>query len=102
MLTGTDRPFDQKRLRRATWLALVSLAWLQLSLASHQFQHVAAYFADSCDVCVQLDRTDDGPVGQSVLAAAQIGAAEPVGLSPTTIIRQSVPRHFDSRAPPHI
>ena len=102
MLTGTDRPFDHKRLRRATWLALISLAWLQLSIASHPFQHVAAYFADSCDVCAQLDRADDGPVGQSVPAAAQIGAVALVGRSPTTIIRQSVPRHFDSRAPPHL
>jgi hypothetical protein len=54
-------------MRGAAWLALVSLAWLQLTLASHQFDHVAEYFADSCHVCFQLDRIDDAVVDVAVL-----------------------------------
>ena len=102
MLNKIKNPFDQKRLRRASWLALLSLAWLQLTLASHQFDHVATYFADSCNVCIQLDRIDDSVAGQPAVAVSPLGnAAEPEVLMPRGPSRSFV-RHFQSRAPPLI
>lgn len=58
MLRRQQKQIPQGWLRRGSLLALVSLAWMQLALAGHQFEHSATY-AESCDVCVQLDRLDD-------------------------------------------
>jgi hypothetical protein len=102
MLQKSDNSFDRRWLRRTTWLALVSLAWLQVTLASHQLQHVAVSFADTCDVCVQLDRTDDVAAGQPAPVATTSDAAAPEGHLPTAAVRPKTPRHFDSRAPPHL
>ena len=102
MLYKNNNPFDQKTLRRASWLALLSLAWLQLTLASHQFNHVAAYFADSCHVCVQLDRIDDAVAEQP----ASVDGAPENADAPRQVARhltaRPVVRHFHSRAPPLI
>ena len=102
MLKNNDKWSIRNPVRGATWLALVSLAWLQLTLASHQFDHVAEYFADTCHVCVQLDRTDDVAVGQTAQVATTSDAAAPEGHLPTAAVRPKTPRHFDSRAPPHL
>lgn len=87
--------------RRLPWFALVPIALLQLTIAVHQFDHVADYIEGACDVCVQLDRVD--------AAVDNSAAASPL---PTTDFRKSVApvisvprvlvRNFDSRAPPQI
>lgn len=99
MPNNNNSPFDERRLRRAAWLGLVSLAWLQLTLASHQFDHVA-YLADTCHVCVQLDRIDDAAVDQSEPLPGPFGRHVET-LRPTPAVASTVSfRHFDSRAPP--
>jgi hypothetical protein len=88
------------RLRKASWLALLSLAWLQVSLASHQFDHVAAYPADTCHVCVQLDRIDDVVVDQADSHAVPFGRYAEPRRSPAVVVATALVRHFESRAPP--
>jgi hypothetical protein len=93
---------DIRRLRKASWLALVSLAWLQLAVASHQFDHVAGYLDDSCHVCVQLDRTDDAGVDHAAAITAEVVPA----IRPVYFDDDLAPRTFQrpyySRAPPRI
>ena len=102
MLDNKNRRSDRSRIRGATWLALVSLAWLQLTLTSHQFDHVAEYFADSCHVCVQLDRTDDLTADLQVVPAsspfADAGPSATVTASPGPAIVTG----YSSRAPPQL
>lgn len=108
-LTQGREPVLKKRLdqvapvwqRRASWLALVSLAWMQLAFAGHQFEHSAAY-ADSCDACVQLDRLDD-VVAESLDAPGALRPvtreAMPWSAAPVGIL---VVPAFNPRAPPVI
>ena len=39
-------------------LVLAALAWAQISIAAHQFDHHADDAHASCVICVQLDRDD--------------------------------------------
>ena len=73
---------------------------MQASLATHQFDHAAASLEDTCEICVQLDRSDDAVAKHHdpVDPLAIPGAARPTtrpGFEPA-----SIARHFDSRAPP--
>jgi hypothetical protein len=87
--------------RRASWLALVSLAWMQLAFAGHQFEHSATY-ADSCDACVQLDRLDDvaaqPPVALDFLRPDERDAI-PRFETPADVVSVKA---FNPRAPPVI
>ena len=40
-------------------LLVVLLAWSQVSLAAHQFEHSIDDVAESCNVCLQFERYDD-------------------------------------------
>jgi hypothetical protein len=85
--------------KAAAWTALLAIGWLQLSIAVHQFDHVAEYVEDSCDVCIQLDRVD------AVVGPAADGPQLPeFGLSDFDTTALSIGRDtirgFDSRAPP--
>jgi len=87
--------------RRASWLAVVPIALLQLTIAVHQFDHVADYVEGSCHVCVQLDRFDaavDHPVEITSLPSIGILKSDAPAVS---AVRVPV-RNFDSRAPPQI
>jgi hypothetical protein len=97
-----NRLFDERGLRRASWLALLSLAWLQLALVTHQFEHVAAYRADACHVCVQLDRIHDAVVDQPGSLPGSPGGHVETRRPAATVATTIFVRHFDSRAPPAI
>ena len=91
-----------RRVHRATWLSLLTLAWLQLTMASHQYDHVADYFSDSCHVCAQLDRVNEvvhDHVSQALAfdMSAVLPAFDSRGVTPQTLDRQ-----FDARAPPRL
>ncbi len=102
MLTKNCNPASPECLRRATWLPLLAIAWLQLTLASHQFDHVADYFADTCRVCVHLDRVDNSIIDQlQALSVAPTPAQTPE--TPLRGILSQTPRAaFNSRAPPQL
>ena len=87
--------------RRAAWFALLPIALLQLTVAVHQFDHVAESVDDSCYVCVQLDRLDaavDQPAEPAPLASLDSLRADSLSISE----RRNDFRNFDSRAPPRI
>lgn len=84
--------------RHAGWVALLPIAWLQLTIAVHQFDH-AGYIDDYCHVCVQLDRIDaavDHAPERAPLPSLDVVA---VAVPSITLNRDAV-LHFDSRAPP--
>ena len=89
----------RKWLPRASWLALLSLAWMQLAIAGHQFEH-SAHYADVCEFCVQVDRLDN------VVAAlpATLVIPRPAGHPGISLAEVSVPHLeiscFNPRAPP--
>ena len=84
---------------RLIYFVLLSLAWLQLSYASHQFEHAASESADSCAVCSHFDRLEHA-VAPDIAAPqlAQTGpllVPRPIGSADTRF-----ERHYFSRAPP--
>ena len=91
-----------ERPRGAYWVALVALAWLQVSLASHQFDHAAGDFAESCHACVQLDRLDDVVADTHVAAQLLL----PVDIDRQPCLHEFVGTRFadgfDARGPPQI
>lgn len=86
----------------AVWFALLSVAWLQFSIAAHQFDHAAGTADAPCDVCVQLERTDDfisdGPAVPHSLASSDSLYVELAG----TEVAQNSITGFNPRAPPFI
>lgn len=95
MLNLTGRPI-------AVWVGLLSIAWLQLAFAVHQFDHVADYVGETCQVCVQLDRVDDVTVDHA-LPAADIHATIAVAIpSSDGLATHGIVRGFNPRAPPFI
>ena len=99
MLRQEKQQFAPKLLRQASWRALFSLAWMQLALAGHQFEHSPTY-SDSCDICVQFDRLDD-------VVADSVGAGHATCKVSAEPLREqaaneatAAPNSFDARAPP--
>jgi hypothetical protein len=87
--------------RRASLLALLPVALLQLTVAIHQFDHVAEYIEGACHVCVQLDRVDaavDHPAEKTPQLSTGFFEVE----APPILIARGSVRNFDSRAPPFI
>lgn len=87
--------------QRASWLALVSLAWMQLAFASHQLEHSAAY-TDVCDACVQLERLDDIVVGDAPAAEVSGNPHQMLLDQSAAPLVASVVAGFSARAPPAI
>ena len=49
-------------------LVLAALAWAQISIAAHQFEHHADDSHATCVICVQLDRDDVPPASSAPLS----------------------------------
>ena len=95
-----DILFARKRVRASAWLTLLSLALVQLSLASHQFDHAATELVDHCEVCVQLERLDDAASGHVLPGLAALPGPEmelPAPDSHTPAVEAGA---YRSRAPP--
>lgn len=87
-------------MRQGVWLALVALAFLQLSIAGHQFDHSVTSVGDTCELCVQFDRLDDVVVEHAPLALlGHNDRAGGVDVSSGPVYA-SVIRRYASRAPP--
>jgi hypothetical protein len=95
-LANPGRPYG------AVWFALLSVAWLQFSIAAHQFDHAAGTADAPCDVCVQLERTDDfvsdGPAVVLLLASSD-SLFEKFA---STEVAENAIAGFSPRAPPFI
>ena len=102
MLTGKNNNLVYSRLRQtAAWTALLAIAWLQLSIAVHQFDHVADYVDDTCHVCIQLDRVD-AVVGHAPDGLQVPDFSLPDFDAPGLFARRAAFQGFKSRAPPRI
>ena len=93
---------NPRQRRLALWLALLPVAWLQVSSASHQFDHVAGDIADSCHVCVQLDRLDDAVAEQPVAAMGPAPVDAERLTTPFSVVDRRIRTGLDVRAPPQI
>lgn len=87
--------------QRKAWFAVLPVLLLQVTLATHQFDHVADYVDSSCHVCVQLDR-DDAAVDHSIDVALSLDPGFLISDEPITSVAQAAFRNFNSRAPPKI
>ena len=83
-------------------LALLSLAWMQLAMAGHQFEHDVSGSLETCEICIQFDRADDALVPQ--LSNCDFhGLALPLAhAAQTCVIAAEVFSGFRSRAPPKL
>ena len=95
-----DMPLARKRLRASAWLTLLSLALVQLSLASHQFDHAATDLTDHCEVCVKLERLDDAAPGNALPTVALVPARGPSICAAVIAVNPSRVGAFDPRGPP--
>ncbi len=100
---GKNNNLADARLRRGVfWLALLSIGWLQLSEAAHQFDHAAQQSGESCQVCVQLDRADDIVANHSTATPTALVNDALVRRAPACAADATLTLGFDSRAPPQL
>ena len=90
-----------RRTRRAVsaCLLLATMAWLQLSIAEHQFDHEFGETGQYCETCAQFDRLDDVVVDKTpdAVYAAPAASQPPV----LTVSRSSQrPARLNARGPP--
>lgn len=80
-------------------LAVLLLAVLQLTTATHQFDHTANELGEVCAVCLQLERLDDIDAADSIESAFVGPESTATELTPILTV---VSRHYSSqpRAPP--
>jgi hypothetical protein len=89
------------RSRLFATVGLAALVFLQVSIASHQFEHVADDSTQYCRVCVQQDRLDDAvPVTTSVEVDPRPAVAATSDYTVPTLSR--VASQFRARAPPSL
>lgn len=86
---------------RLVYVVLLALAWLQLSYASHQFEHAVGDVTDSCAVCSHFERLEHAVAPD--IGAPQLPEVRPAFVPPPA--RSADTRfesHYLSRAPPVI
>lgn len=101
MAGGMSRQLARLRMRTQVLasVGLFAVAILQVSIASHQFEHLADDSTQYCRVCVQLDRLDD--------CVSPSTAPDPVVHAPVSpSVNDAIPAvasataRFHARAPP--
>ena len=78
------------------WLAL---AWIQVSAAAHQFEHLAGEPEDVCGICLQLEQHDEIVPTSDAAIPAPATNAQVAGLHDASHLRTSA-AHYSPRAPP--
>ena len=79
--------------------AMLLLAALQLTSATHQFDHTASELGDVCSFCLQLDRLDDISAAES--AEVVVSSAHSAALEFTSLHTHVKRQIFSQpRAPP--
>ena len=74
---------------------------MQLAVAGHQFEH-SATIAESCDICVQLDRLDDSVAEPSAALEVLLPAGRAEDSSAVIPVKTLVAAPCNARAPPVI
>lgn len=92
---GLQRPH-----RTTAVLGLVALVLLQVSMAAHQFEHVADHGFTVCHACSVYNQLDDVPA-KSVLPAVILAATgTAVDTDAGTLAAAPLVSNYRSRAPP--
>lgn len=98
-LLQTSRYWQQIRPRIVATAGLLALALMQVSIASHQFEHLADDLAEACLACAQYERLDDAIIASSVELPVSIEFATPTFES--IVLANIKPASFIAiRAPP--
>jgi hypothetical protein len=80
-------------------LALLLLAALQFTIATHQFDHTANDLGDVCSFCLQLDRMDDISTADNAdIAVSRARSGDLEFAVPLTDVKRQV--FSQPRAPP--
>jgi hypothetical protein len=89
------------RLKRFAVLAVFLVAWTQIAIAGHQFQHNGISTTDNCEICVRLDRLDDAavPASFATLLPCAHGTIDPVEADRPAVCRVFA---YSPRAPPSL
>lgn len=82
-------------------LVLMALVAMQVSYASHQFEHIADDVSTVCPVCVQLDRLDDAVTHTPLVVVLREGFTYPTIAGHADATSQFVVP-YRSRAPPPV
>ena len=89
------------RRRAPALFGIFALALLQVSFASHQFQHVADHGFGVCHSCTAYNQVDDAPIPDT--PPTKLSAELNVAIEPKTYSFTAAPvsRAYQPRAPPH-
>lgn len=100
MLAAPKTPISQTlRAKPAVVFAVMLLAALQFTTATHQFDHSANDLGDVCSFCLQLDRLDDISSADSVaVSLASAGTGQIELTRPHVVVRRTA--FSQPRAPP--
>ena len=90
-----------KRRHRATAvLGLVALALLQVSMAAHQFEHIADHGLTVCHACGVYNQLDDVPANNVLPAIILAPTSTTVDTDAGTLASALFVSNYRSRAPP--
>lgn len=88
-----------RRERLLNAIGLLALLCMQISIASHQFEHTSDDIAKTCRICVQQDRADDALPGQ-IIEIVAIGFCDPDTVFEPKEIGIECLSSYSARAPP--
>ncbi len=99
LLADKTRTTQASRTKPIVVFALLLLAALQLTTATHQFDHAASELGDVCSFCLQLDRLDDISTAENATAApSNVAFAYDEFTQPLIVVSRLV--FSQPRAPP--
>lgn len=81
------------------WLAVFIVAWTQVAVAGHQFEHSATTVADTCETCAQLERAG-GALVPALADAGLFSVPAVVAVPATGSPSITAAAAYSPRAPP--
>lgn len=102
MLETSSAICNRKFQRRApALLGILALALMQISIASHQFEHIADHGLSVCQVCATYNQLDNALMPDALPGTFPTGlhVATSTTVRPFEAAPASAP--YESRAPPH-
>ena len=86
----------------ASWLVVLALAWAQIALAAHQFDHAAGEIAETCQVCAELERSDDPVLPAKAIEFPSDHVTLPVSDTGIAVLANRRAGAYRTRAPPQL
>ena len=90
----------KRRHRTTAVLGLVALALLQVSMAAHQFEHVADHGLAVCHACSVYNQLDDVPANNVLPAVVLAPTNTAIHTDAGTLSSVRLASNYRSRAPP--